>query len=98
MGSAGLALAVQLSQKGYFTWKDWAGALAAELKAAADCGEPDDGSHYYHHWLTALERLVAEKRLASRYLLAARKDAWVEAYRHTRTVNRSNSIRRICCP
>jgi nitrile hydratase accessory protein len=77
------ALAVQLSQKGYFTWKEWAAALAAEVKAAADRGEPDDGSHYYHHWLTALERLVAEKRLASRHMLAARKDAWVEAYRHT---------------
>ena len=77
------ALAVQLSQKGYFTWKEWAAALAAELKAAADRGEPDDGSHYYHHWLTALERLVAEKSLASRQMLAARKDAWVEAYRHT---------------
>jgi nitrile hydratase accessory protein len=77
------ALAVQLSQKGYFTWKEWAAALAAELKAVADRGEADDGSHYYHHWLTALERLVVEKRLASRHTLAARKEAWVEAYRHT---------------
>jgi nitrile hydratase accessory protein len=66
------ALAVQLSQKGYFTWKEWAAALAAEVKAAADRGEPDDGSHYYHHWLTALERLVAEKRLASRPLAGSR--------------------------
>ena len=52
------ALAVKLSEAGHFTWKEWAAALADELKAAADRGESDDGSRYYHHWLAALERLV----------------------------------------
>ena len=52
------ALAVKLSEQGHFTWKEWAAALAGELKAAADRGEPDDGSHYYEHWLATLERLV----------------------------------------
>ena len=51
------ALAVKLSEQGHFTWKEWAATLADELKAAADRGEPDDGSHYYEHWLAALERL-----------------------------------------
>ena len=55
------ALAVKLSEQGHFTWKEWAATLAEELKAAADRGEPDDGSHYYEHWLAALERLVAAK-------------------------------------
>ena len=41
------ALAVKLSEQGHFIWKEWAGALAVELKAAADRGEPDDGSRYY---------------------------------------------------
>jgi nitrile hydratase accessory protein len=77
------ALAVRLSDQGYFTWKEWAAALAAELKAAADRGEPDDGSHYYEHWLATLERLVTEKGLADPAALAARKQAWTEAYRHT---------------
>ena len=57
------ALAVKLSEQGHFTWKEWAAALADELKAAADRGEPDDGSHYYQHWLAALERLVTAKGL-----------------------------------
>ena len=77
------ALAVRLSEQGHFTWKEWAAALAAELKGAADRGEPDDGSRYYHHWLAALERLVAEKRLTDPAALAARKEAWAEAYRRT---------------
>ena len=77
------ALAVKLSEQGYFTWKEWAAALAAELKAAAARGELDDGSHYYHHWLAALERLVTEKGLADPQALLARKAAWAEAYRAT---------------
>jgi nitrile hydratase accessory protein len=48
------ALAVRLSEQGYFTWKEWAAALADELQAAARRGEPDDGSRYYEHWLAAL--------------------------------------------
>ena len=77
------ALAVKLSEQGHFTWKEWAAALAAELEAAAGRGEPDDGSRYYTHWLAALERLVAEKGLADPTALAARKEAWADAYRHT---------------
>ena len=77
------ALAVKLSEQGHFTWKEWAGTLAAELKVAEDRGEPDDGTHYYEHWLAALERLVAAKRLADPAALLERKEAWANAYRHT---------------
>jgi nitrile hydratase accessory protein len=77
------ALAVKLSEAGYFTWKEFAAALAEELNGAAKRGEPDDGSRYYRHWLTALERLVAAKGLANPSTLAARKEEWAEAYRRT---------------
>jgi nitrile hydratase accessory protein len=77
------ALAVKLSEQGYFTWKEWAAALAEELKAAADRGEPDDGSHYYEHWLATLERLVTANGLTDSAALLARKEAWADAYRHT---------------
>ena len=77
------ALAVKLSEQGHFTWKEWSAALADELRAAAGCGEPDDGSRYYHHWLAALERLVTNKGLADPAALVARKEAWAEAFRRT---------------
>ena len=77
------ALAVKLSEQGYFTWKEWAAALAGELAAAANRGEPDDGSRYYDHWVAALERIVTEKRLSDRAELYTRKEAWAEAYLHT---------------
>jgi nitrile hydratase accessory protein len=54
------ALAVALHEKGLFTWSEWAEALGREIAAA----EPDDGSHYYEHWLAALERVVASKSVA----------------------------------
>jgi nitrile hydratase accessory protein len=77
------ALAVKLSEQGHFTWSEWARVLGDQLKAAADRGEPDDGSHYYEHWLAALEQLVTAKGLTDRAALETRKEAWAEAYRHT---------------
>ena len=77
------ALAVKLSEEGYFTWKEWAAALAGELMQAADRGEPDDGSRYYQYWLAALERLVLAKGLTDAPAMRERKEAWADAYRHT---------------
>jgi len=77
------ALTVKLSEQGHFTWKEWAAGLAHELQAAANRGEPDDGSRYYEHWLAALERLVTAKGLADSTALITRKEAWTAAYRST---------------
>ena len=77
------ALAVRLHASGAFTWTEWAAALSDELKAADAAGSPDDGSHYYEHWLAALERLVIGRGLAASDALAARKAAWADAFRRT---------------
>src|SRR5258706_7637459 len=77
------ALAVKLSEQGHFTWKEWAATLADRLKSAAEPGEPDDGTHYYEHWLAALEQLVTAKGLTDERALHERKEAWEDAYRHT---------------
>ena len=77
------AIAVQLSAEGYFTWPEWTTALGAQLQVAVECGEPDDGSRYFEHWLAAIEHLVAEKKLTDLNALRERKEAWVDAYRHT---------------
>jgi nitrile hydratase accessory protein len=77
------AMAVMLHERGYFTWKEWAARLADEIAAARAAGDPDDGSRYYYYWLTALEKLVAEKRLVKSDELATRKDEWDRAARET---------------
>jgi nitrile hydratase accessory protein len=77
------ALAVKLSDAGFFSWSEWAQALGTEFAAASARGEPDDGSRYYHHWLAALERLLAVKNILGPATLLARKEAWAAAYRRT---------------
>jgi nitrile hydratase accessory protein len=77
------AMAVQLSAEGHFTWTEWATALGEQLQAAVDRGKSDDGSRYFEHWLAALEQLVTEKKLTDLTVLSERKEAWIDAYRHT---------------
>ena len=51
--------------------------------AASSRGEPDDGTHYYVHWLAALEKLVAGKKLILGNELERRVDEWDAAARST---------------
>jgi nitrile hydratase accessory protein len=81
--ASAFALAVSLSREGYFTWSEWAQALGDELKASAARGEPEDGSRYYDCWLAALERLIISRRLSDAASMAACREAWADAYRHT---------------
>jgi len=77
------AMTLSLHARGVYTWREWADALAAELAAAAARGEPDDGSHYYEHWLAALEKLAAAKKLVAEQELERRVDEWDAAARAT---------------
>src|SRR5438105_2849044 len=77
------ALAVQLQERGLFTWDEWADALGAEIGAAQKSGDPDLGDTYYRHWLHALERLVVAKGAASQTGLEQTKEAWDRAAKAT---------------
>ena len=73
------AMALALHQRGLFTWTEWAATLANEIKRAQATGDPDTGETYYLHWLATLERLVAEKGVASEETLVRTRDAWNHA-------------------
>ena len=62
-----------------FSWSEWAAVLGDEIKKAQGGGDPDTGETYYHHWLAALERIVAEKGLTDAAALARYHDAWDHA-------------------
>ena len=64
------AMTLALYRRGLFTWPEWAAALAAEITRAQAAGDPDTGDTYYHHWLAALERLVADKGVTDAASLA----------------------------
>ncbi|MEM9247715.1 MAG: nitrile hydratase accessory protein [Pseudomonadota bacterium] len=70
------AMAVHLHARGAFTWDEWAAALSTEIHSGA-------ARSYYAHWLTALERIAAEKNLTSATELSERKDAWQAAAART---------------
>ena len=70
-----------LQDAGLITSTEWTAALAAEIRQAQNSPAADDA--YYHHWLSALERVVATKNLASTDTLARRRTAWARAARRT---------------
>jgi nitrile hydratase accessory protein len=73
------AIALALHRRGLFSWPEWAAALASEITRAQRAGDPDTGETYYHHWLAALERLVADKGIVSRAGLERCRGAWEHA-------------------
>jgi nitrile hydratase accessory protein len=77
------AMALALHQRGPFSWSEWAATLAQEIKAAQAAGDPDAGNTYYRHWLNALERLIAEKKVATCAALAHYRQAWRQAAERT---------------
>lgn len=77
------AMTLELYRRGLFTWPEWAAVLSDAIADAQAQGDPDTGETYYLHWLTALERMVAMKDLASADDLAELKQAWDRAARAT---------------
>src|SRR5258708_25583553 len=73
------AIALALHARGLFSWKEWAVALADEIKRAQANGDPDTGETYYRHWLATLEKLIAAKRVATSQTLDRYRDAWDHA-------------------
>jgi len=77
------AMTLALHERGLFTWSEWATALGAEIKRAQAAGDPDSGETYYLHWLSALEKLVAEKGVTTTETLHRYRDAWEHACERT---------------
>lgn len=72
-------MVLTLRDSGVFTHLEWAEALGAELSRA-----PAGGSEsQYHHWLAALENLLAAKSAASPEALRRHRLAWRHAASRT---------------
>lgn len=77
------ALTVALYERGVFSWPEWSALLGEEIEQARQSGDPDTGDSYYGHWLRALERLVAERRLTDAETLDRYRRAWERAAERT---------------
>jgi nitrile hydratase accessory protein len=78
------AVVVELIESGGLSPVEWANVLGATLKEAEDKGEFDTGARYYHHWLTALERLTVDKKMAGWQELADEKREIADNDHHRR--------------
>ena len=74
------ALAVQLHERGLFTWQEWTETVGEEIEAAQAAGDPDLGNTYFAHWTRALARIVAAKGALSTQEIDRRADEWHRAY------------------
>jgi len=70
------AIALNLYQNGCFDWNDWADALSREIHSGEE-------RSYYAHWLVALEKIVAAKKLTTADALEDRRQAWHDAAART---------------
>jgi nitrile hydratase accessory protein len=73
------ALAVRLSEEGWFTWHEWSEFLSQEIGSASERADTD----YYQNWLAALERLCIKKGLVNGPEMLRRTEQWRRAYLNT---------------
>jgi nitrile hydratase accessory protein len=69
------AMAVTLSERGLFSWKEWTETFGVELKGVG--GEGNDA--YFRAWLRTLEGLLVDKAVAREGELPALAQAWLAA-------------------
>ena len=77
------AIAVTLSDNGYFTWTEWANALAETISWSKTNDGPIDGSDYYLNWVVTLEKILESKSLVDVVSLTTVKSEWERAYKLT---------------
>jgi nitrile hydratase accessory protein len=70
------AMTLSLSERGLFTWVEWAAALAAEIRRAPD-------REYYQQRLAALERLLIAKGVTTDSELDRYHRGWDNAAQRT---------------
>jgi nitrile hydratase accessory protein len=75
------AAVVALNEAGYFTWAEWVEIFSAEIAREPQHDGEESEAAYYRQWLTALERLIANRGLYQLSLI--RTDAPTLAVRWT---------------
>ena len=77
------AMTLALHEQGLFSWPEWTEALAQQIARTPAAPDSGRGDSYYHHWLAALEQLVATKGGSSMQELAHYGEGWRRAAERT---------------
>lgn len=70
------ALAVNLRDRGLFSWDEWTQALGATIRAMPD-------RPYYESWLEALQTLLTSREALTSTEIAHTQQAWLDAAART---------------
>lgn len=77
------ALTVALHERGHFTWPEWAICFSTVIATAQKTSQIDTQESYYLLWLSALEKIIADKGLSNRIVMTSRYEAWTRATKAT---------------
>jgi nitrile hydratase accessory protein len=77
------AVTVELYKSNLFTWPEWVDVFSAEIKASPAMPGESVNDAYYRQWMSALEKMVASRKLVEEADLLARKQEWHQAYVNT---------------
>lgn len=70
--AAAFAMAVKLSEDGHFTWPEWVACYSGEIARREASVGHDETISYYEVWLSALEKMMAERGVVDASGLDAR--------------------------
>lgn len=77
------AMLVTLEKNDFFSWSEWTNALGNEIKFAQSKGDDDYGDTYYHHVLSALEKILQEKSIVDEDTLRLYQEGWARVGERT---------------
>ncbi|NSZ19919.1 nitrile hydratase accessory protein [Agrobacterium vitis] len=77
------ALTVELYKSDLFTWPEWVEVFSEEIKAFPILPGESVNDAYYRQWMSALEKMVASRKLVEETDLLARTQEWRQAYLNT---------------
>ncbi len=78
-----IATTLNLSRNGVFSWNEWVDRFSKHIAGAPQQPGEDANTAYYRQWLSALEAILAERKIIDRLAIDQAKEDWRRSYLHT---------------
>ena len=78
-----MAIIVEASKAGHFTWREWVACLSGEIKRAPQDENEGESAAYYRQVLAAFNAILVHKGVLDATALEQRTRDWLEAVRRT---------------
>jgi nitrile hydratase accessory protein len=78
-----MAIIVEASKAGLFTWREWVACLSGEIKRAPQDAQEGESAAYYRQVLAAFNTILVDKGVLDATALEQRTRDWLEAVRRT---------------